>query len=209
MKKYPSDPLYPTILEHRRLQNLLSKSIGVTQPSGAIRGGLPYGPDGRIHTLFTRNPSTLRSASQNPNLQNLDRPKGPDDPATFIRNMIVASEGGILTATDYSGIEAVLVGYFAMLPDYIQIGSGLGRAGPSSILIQPVVFEDRVLGVLYVDNVTTTHRFSDEDPSWIWEIGGWYDCELVRRPDGSWGFRRVELSMSWQNQTSPISEAVQ
>ncbi|MGE3234328.1 MAG: HAMP domain-containing protein [Thermoleophilia bacterium] len=33
-------------------------------------------------------------------------------------------------------------------PDYIQIASGLGRATPGSILIQPVLFEDQVLGVI-------------------------------------------------------------
>ncbi len=32
--------------------------------------------------------------------------------------------------------------------DYIAISSGLGRAAPSSILLQPVLFEDRVLGVI-------------------------------------------------------------
>jgi len=33
-------------------------------------------------------------------------------------------------------------------PDYIRISSGLGGGAPDSILIQPVAFEDRVLGVI-------------------------------------------------------------
>jgi DNA polymerase I-like protein with 3'-5' exonuclease and polymerase domains len=82
---------------------------------------MPTGSDGCIHTLYTHNPSTLRLASQNPNLQNLPRPKGPDDPATIIRNLVVAHPGNVFFARDYSGIEAVLVGYFAMAPRYIRL----------------------------------------------------------------------------------------
>ena len=50
------------------------------------------------------------------------------------------------------------------------------------------------------------HRLSNDDPGHVWEIGGWYDCELVRRPDLTWGFRTVRLSMTWQNESPPISE---
>lgn len=83
---------------------------------------MPVGKDGRIHTMFSHNPSTLRSASQNPNLQNLPRPqKDPNNPANLIRNLIAADSGNIFYARDYSGIEAVLVGYFAMAPNYIRL----------------------------------------------------------------------------------------
>lgn len=101
IKKYPSDPLYPIILEHRGHQKLLSTYIGTTNADGTIRGGMPIGRDGRIHTLFTSNPSTLRSASQNPNLQNLPRPRGDEDLASIIRNLVVARPGSILSARDY------------------------------------------------------------------------------------------------------------
>ena len=121
IKKYPTDPLYPRVVEFRKVQKLLSTYIGVTLPDGAIRGGMPTGPDGRVHTSFGHNPSTLRSASQNPNLQNLPRPAGPDDPASIIRNLIVAGEGRLFLARDFSGIEAVLVGYFAADPGYVRL----------------------------------------------------------------------------------------
>jgi DNA polymerase I-like protein with 3'-5' exonuclease and polymerase domains len=121
MKAHPLDPLYPKILEHREYQKLLSTYIGITQDDGRVRGGMPVGLDGRIHTLFTHNPSTLRLASQNPNLQNLPRPKGKDDLQTIVRNLIVAGPGHVFTARDYSGIEAVLVGYFASAPGYIRL----------------------------------------------------------------------------------------
>lgn len=119
-KKYPNDKLYPLILDFRGNQKLLSTYIGITL-GGHVRGGMPIGPDGRIHTSFTTDASTLRSTSRRPNLQNLPRPKGPNDLATIIRNLIVAAPGHIFTARDYSGIEAVLVGYEAGLPDYIRL----------------------------------------------------------------------------------------
>lgn len=71
--------------------------------------------------MFSHNPSTLRLASQNPNLQNLPRPKGEQDLASIIRNLIIAAPGHVFTARDYSGIEAVLVGYFACSPSYIRL----------------------------------------------------------------------------------------
>lgn len=117
--KYPKDPLYPLILEHRSKQKLLSTYIGITDPLGRIQGGMPFDKDGLVHTTFTSNPSTLRSASQNPNLQNLPRPT--DELAALVRNLIIASEGHTLYARDFSGIEAVLVGYEAAAPGYMRL----------------------------------------------------------------------------------------
>lgn len=122
MKKYPADPLYPKILERRELQGLLSKYIGVTRPNGKIKGGLTVGKDGAIHATFSHNPSTLRSAVQNPPLQQLPRPsKDPEALANIIRNLVVARPGMTFLARDYSGIEAVLVGYFAADPGYVRL----------------------------------------------------------------------------------------
>lgn len=120
MKKYPKDELYPLVTEFRGNQKLLGTYIGVTE-DGKIHGGMPIGKDGRIHTTFTTDASTLRSTSRQPNLQNLPRPKGKDDLATIIRNLIHAGPGQIFLARDYSGIEAVLVGYFALAPRYIRL----------------------------------------------------------------------------------------
>jgi uracil-DNA glycosylase len=121
IQNYPLDRLYPSILDFRATQKLLGTYIGITQESGRIKGGLPTGPDGRVHTLFTSNPSTLRSASQNPNLQNIPRPKGPNDASSIIRNLFMAADGHTLLARDYSGIEAKLVGYFASAPHYMRL----------------------------------------------------------------------------------------
>jgi len=122
IKKYPKDPLYPVIIEHRGVQKLLSTYIGVTDIGGIVRGGMPIGRDGRIHTLYSQNPNTLRLASQEPNLQNLPRPsKNPDDLCNIIRNLVVASPGCIFGARDFAGIEALLVGYFANSPRYMRL----------------------------------------------------------------------------------------
>lgn len=122
MAQYPNDPLYPLIGRHREYQKLLSTYVGVEQPDGRIRGGLPIGKDERVHTTFSHNPSTLRLASQNPNLQNLPRPgKNADDLASLVRNFFVAAPGHVLVARDFSGIEAVLVGYEARSARYIRL----------------------------------------------------------------------------------------
>lgn len=90
----------------------------IIRPVG-LKGGMPVGTDGRVHTTFTSNPSTLRSASQNPNLQNLPRPT--DDLSKIIRNLIMASPGCMLGAVDFAGIEAVLVGYDAAAAGYMRL----------------------------------------------------------------------------------------
>ncbi len=123
--KYPEDNLYPTILDFRSAQGHLSKYIGTTETTkdgrSWIKGGLTADRNGVIRTTFTSNPSTLRSAAQNPPLQQLPRPKGPNDVATIIRNLVVARPGHTFIARDFSGIEAVLTGYFACAPDYIRL----------------------------------------------------------------------------------------
>lgn len=123
IKKYPNDPLYPRILEHRKTQKLLSTYVGITLPNGRMQGGMPVAVDGRIHTVYGRDASTLRFTSEDPNLQNLPRPnpKDPSDPANIIRNLVVAKPGSLLYARDFSGIEAVLTGYFALDPRYIRL----------------------------------------------------------------------------------------
>ena len=87
-----------------------------------IRGGMQTDAAGLVHTTFTHNPSTLRLASQNPNLQNLPRPsKDPTAIQNIPRNLIIPHPGHTFLARDFSGIEAVLVGYEARLKDYIRL----------------------------------------------------------------------------------------
>lgn len=121
MRNYPNDKLYPIIGEQRKLSKLLGTYVGVTE-NGKVVGGLPLGRDGRVHTLYTHNPSTLRLASQQPNLQNLPRPsKNKEALENLIRGMIVATPGHILHTRDFSGIEAVLVGYEARAKGFTRL----------------------------------------------------------------------------------------
>lgn len=90
----------------------------VTSPYVLVKG-MPVGPDGRIHTTYTQNPSTLRFASHSPNLQNLPRANTPW--GKMVKDIFIAPPGYTFYAADFSGIEAVLVGYFAGLPDYIRL----------------------------------------------------------------------------------------
>lgn len=108
---------------------------------------MEIGRDGRIHPSVTHNPSTLRMACQNPNMQNLPRAGKTLNPltgvwedslATIVRNLIVASPGNILIELDFSAIEAVLVGYFAGLPDYIRLSKmGIHSYLASHVLGRP------------------------------------------------------------------------
>jgi signal transduction histidine kinase/HAMP domain-containing protein/ActR/RegA family two-component response regulator len=43
-------------------------------------------------------------------------------------------------------------------PGYVTVGSGLGEASPSSVVVLPILFEDQVLGVL---ELASLHKFSD------------------------------------------------
>jgi uracil-DNA glycosylase family 4 len=121
--KYPNDKLYPLVGDFRAVQKLLGTYVGITQENGRIKGGMPTGKDGRIHPTLSHNPATLRSACQDPNMQNLPRPNTADPAANenLIRNMIMAAPGHILYARDFSGIEAKIVGYEAMYPEYIRL----------------------------------------------------------------------------------------
>ncbi|MCA1841500.1 MAG: hypothetical protein LC723_14555, partial [Actinobacteria bacterium] len=120
-KQHPKDSLYPLVGEFRKVQKILGTYVGVTE-NGHVRGGL-QNVNGIIRPNFTHNPSTLRSACQNPNLQNLPRPdpKNKEAIENIIRNLIRAREGHTFLARDYSGIEAVLVGYFAHDAGYIRL----------------------------------------------------------------------------------------
>lgn len=84
-----------------------------------VVGGMLAGADGRVHTTFGHNPSSLRLCSFDPNLQNI--PRGGDDVSNYVKEMFVAPQGHLFWERDFSGIEAVLVGYFAGSPGYTRL----------------------------------------------------------------------------------------
>jgi len=114
IKRYKNEELFPLVLQHRSAQKL----YGLYGPDGML-----IKDDGRVHTSFSDNPSTFRFSSYGPNMQNIPRgnPDDANDASNYIRNLFVAQPGSILGARDYSGIEAVLVGYFAGDQNYVRL----------------------------------------------------------------------------------------
>lgn len=84
-----------------------------------VTGGMQVGPDGRVHTSFGHNPSSLRLCSFDPNLQNI--PSRGGEESKWVKEMFVCPPGYTFWERDFSGIEAVLVGYFAGAPGYIRL----------------------------------------------------------------------------------------
>jgi uracil-DNA glycosylase family 4 len=114
LKKHPNDPLFPSVLKHRSVQKL----YGLYGPEGLL-----IGDDQRVHTHFSDNPSTFRFASYGPNMQNIPRPdpENPTSNVNLIRNLFIAGPGCLLGARDFSGIEAVVVGYLAGDRNYTRL----------------------------------------------------------------------------------------
>jgi DNA polymerase len=119
--RHPKDEVYPLVLEYRELSKVGGTYIGWwDEQLEAITGGLKTGIDGRIHGHYRHNPSTLRSSMVGPNLQNI--PRGDDSEVQrLVKQMFEAPHGYTFVARDFSGIEAVLVGYHANSPTYTRL----------------------------------------------------------------------------------------
>lgn len=124
MLKYPTDPFYPLVLQSREIQKLAGTYIGklstgsATHPHDTVTGGLPVHKDGRCHPTITNNPDTLRTSMVNPNLQQIPHGGGLQ---ALVKEMFVAPRGSVFWELDYTGIEALLVGYFARSPRLLRL----------------------------------------------------------------------------------------
>ena len=124
MLKYPTDPFYPLVLQIREIQKLAGTYIGkptelsAAHPVRSVEGGLPVRRDGRCHPTITNNPDTLRTSMVNPNLQQIPHGGGLQ---ALVKEMFVAPKGHAFYELDYTGIEALLVGYFARSPRLIRL----------------------------------------------------------------------------------------
>jgi uracil-DNA glycosylase family 4 len=115
--RHPDDPLYPLILDYREVQKLAGTYIGKLD-AGQVVGGLPVHADGRCHPTITNNPDTLRTSMVNPNLQQIPHGGGLQG---LVKDIFVAPKGSVFWELDYTGIEALLVGYFARSPKLIRL----------------------------------------------------------------------------------------
>jgi hypothetical protein len=103
------DAFYPTLLQRRQADKMYG-----TYGAGILRH---IDGNGRIHGEFGHLPWTMRINSTNPNMTNLaDHVRYAAD----FKRQIEAGPGCVLIEVDFSGIEAVKVGYFSGDPDYIR-----------------------------------------------------------------------------------------
>lgn len=82
----------------------------------------PIASDGRVHPTFTNNPATFRLSSVRPNSQNFPHRSEELDKlrAMIIAGQTVDDDWWIVEA-DYSGIEAIQVGWYANDKDYERL----------------------------------------------------------------------------------------
>jgi len=116
--RYATDPVYPIVQSYRNVEKILGAYVGYWDGE-RWDGGLQIGKDGRVHATYNHNPSTLRLASENPNVQVWPRGKTPE--AKLVKRLVIAAPSCRLIDIDFSAIEAVLVGYFARSKDYIRL----------------------------------------------------------------------------------------
>ncbi len=102
-KRYPADQLFPLLAEVRQVQKCDSTYVQ----------GLEIGSDGRLHDTYRHTPKTLRLSAKKVQVF----PRADDDPDSKYLNRVkeqfVASPGHCFIERDFSGIEGVLVAYFA------------------------------------------------------------------------------------------------
>lgn len=106
LAKTTKDPLYPLVLDYRRVDKVLGTYVEGTERR--------LGADGRLHPTFTHGPSTMRLSCVNPNLQNVDK-------ESKFRRALVAGPGMVLLEVDFSAIEAVETGWFLGDPDFVRL----------------------------------------------------------------------------------------
>ncbi len=92
---------------------------GVSKTLGTYVNGFSPDAEGKIYTTYTFGASTGRLTSRAVNLQNVSH-RSENEWAQHIRRMIIPREGRVFVEADSSAIEAVLVGYFAGDPEYME-----------------------------------------------------------------------------------------
>jgi uracil-DNA glycosylase family 4 len=148
-------PVFHDILEWKERRKLLDTYIWLLDK------------DDRVHPQFGFWPSTWRKAARNPNIQTI--PKRSKLAKEF-RKMIVASPGHLLVECDSSGIEAVLVGYFAQSPRYIELAKrGVHKWLAEQYAGRPVSKDeplyDKIKRIVHLSNyMGTPRRIFEEYP---------------------------------------------
>ena len=116
-----NDPILRASIECRQLKKVLGTYVNGWKP----------GPDGRIHSTPGFWGAMYRISWRNPNISATVTDKKDDYIAAGFRKCVEAPEGYVLLERDWSGIEAVLVGWFAEDEAYMR----LARLGVHSFLL--------------------------------------------------------------------------
>ena len=116
-----NDPILRASIECRQLKKVLGTYVNGWKP----------GPDGRIHSTPGFWGAMYRISWRNPNISATVADKKDDYIAAGFRKCVEAPEGYVLLERDWSGIEAVLVGWFAEDTAYMR----LARLGVHSFLL--------------------------------------------------------------------------
>jgi DNA polymerase I-like protein with 3'-5' exonuclease and polymerase domains len=132
--KFPTDPVLKALKEAKDLKD------GV----GAFKDTF-VGRDGRFHPRYTI-VKTGRLASKAPNVMNI--PQGREGPgsvayevAQAVRSTIIPEEGWFFQERDWKAIEALLVGYFAEDPLYMEAA----RKGVHDIFASHLLYRDGII----------------------------------------------------------------
>lgn len=110
-RQYPTS-IYVDVLRHKQLQKLLSTYVAWPLHESGFAG---YA---KVSTRLSQAPATGRLSSVNPNMQNIPK---EGELAERFKDIIHATPGHRIVKRDYSGIEAVLTGYFAGDPEYMRL----------------------------------------------------------------------------------------
>lgn len=129
--KHKKDPIYNGLLTLRKLSKV--KNTYVDPLTGTDKKSKQLGADGRIHSVFTNAPYTMRLSSQGFNLQNVVSSGKREDLGLGerFRKCIIAAPGCKLLELDFSGIEAVMVAWFAGDEDYYR----LAKISPHAFMV--------------------------------------------------------------------------
>lgn len=121
LAKSTRDPFYQVNLDYRAVKKVDSTYAVPTMRR--VDREIAEGREPRLHPIPTFRPSTMRLSYVSPNITNVvvDKDSNKKNLAGGFRRCVVAAPGCRLLEVDYSGIEAIEVGWFARDPAYIRL----------------------------------------------------------------------------------------
>lgn len=107
--------------QHLEVFTLIRECVQLNKVLGTYVKGWRPGRDGRIHATPGFWGKMYRISWRRPNIAATVADKKEDFIAAGFRKCVRAGSGRVLVESDWKGMEAVLVGYFADDPDYVRL----------------------------------------------------------------------------------------